>query len=100
MLAKYMSQPSIGHVHVAKNIIKYLMDTQNMGISFTTTLQTTLQSFVQLPTDTNKQQFSMSNANWGLQEIKRLSPDIQREWLAASKKELKFIIENPNPTNH
>ena len=65
-----------------------------MGISFTTTLQTTLQSFVQLPTDTNKQQFSMSNANWGLQEIKRLSPDIQREWLAASKKELKFIIKN------
>ena len=30
----------------------------------------------------------------GLDEIKRLSPQIQKEWLAASKKELKFIIEN------
>ena len=30
----------------------------------------------------------------GLDEIKRLSPKIQKEWLAAIKKELKFIIEN------
>ena len=68
MLAKYMSEPSLGHIHAAKHFIKYLKGTRQMGISFTTSPSTTLRSFVKFPHDQTNKLFSMSDANWGPQD--------------------------------
>ena len=67
LLAKYMSKPSLGHIHAAKHVIKYLKGTQDMGITFTTTPQMSLHNFVKFPTE-DKKFFSLTDANWGPQD--------------------------------
>ena len=67
LLAKYMSNPSVGHIHAAKHVIKYLKGTKDMGITFTTTPQMSLQSFVKFPTE-EKKIYSLIDANWGPQD--------------------------------
>ena len=67
LLAKYMSKPSIGHIHAAKHVIKYLKGTRDMGITYTTTPQMSLTSYVKFPTE-DKKFFSLTDANWGPQD--------------------------------
>ena len=67
LLAKYMSDPSQGHIYAARNVIRYLKGTRHHGISFSTQQNLSLQSYIKFPIDETKF-LSMTDANWGPQD--------------------------------
>ena len=67
ILAQYMQNPSKGHIIAAKNVIKYLKGTSELGISFHTNRDSSIQSFVKFPLDPSSIH-AMSDANWGPQD--------------------------------
>ena len=67
MLAKYMSNPSKGHIEQAKRVVKYLKGTKQKGILFTSKDRDKLTSYVKFPIDPN-QVVALCDANWGPQD--------------------------------
>jgi Reverse transcriptase (RNA-dependent DNA polymerase). len=67
LIAQYQSEPSPGHLEAAKYILRYLKGTAELGISFTSFPQSSLQSFVKFPIDPNRIH-PFSDANWGPQD--------------------------------
>jgi len=67
MIAQYQSNPSPGHLEAAKYVLRYLKGTPDLGITFTSCPQTTLESFVKFPISPTQLQ-PFSDANWGPQD--------------------------------
>ena len=67
IIAQYCSKCSPGHIDAAKYVIRYLKDTQNIGIKFSSRNNDTMESFVQFPLDPTKLT-SLSDTNWGPQD--------------------------------
>jgi len=66
LLAQHRSVPSQGHYDAALYLTRYLATTQNLGIYFTSTRASILESFLHFPIF--QPLLSMSNANWGPQD--------------------------------
>lgn len=67
LIAQYQSHPSPGHLEAAKYVLRYLKGTANLGISFTSMPQSSLESFVKFPIDPSTL-LPFSDANWGPQD--------------------------------
>jgi len=67
MLAQHQSNPSPGHMDSARYVVKYLAHTKNLGIYFTSTKRSILESFLHFPIQPGNL-LSMSDANWGPQD--------------------------------
>jgi hypothetical protein len=66
LLAQHQSLPSPEHYDAALYVVKYLATTKSLGIYFTSSRDSILQSYLHFPL---QQSFvSMSNANWGPQD--------------------------------
>ena len=73
ILAKYSSCPTEGHVAHAKHAIRYLKGTKTKGISFTSTDNDKLQSFVKFPISPDHLT-ALTDANWGPQDQSKPNP--------------------------
>jgi Reverse transcriptase (RNA-dependent DNA polymerase). len=67
LIAQYQSDPSPGHLEAAKYVLRYLKGTADLGISFTSKPQSSLESFVKFPIDPTTV-LPFSDANWGPQD--------------------------------
>jgi hypothetical protein len=67
IIAQHTSNPSHGHIHAARYVLQYLKGTSNMGISFSTQPNSSIESFVKYPVDPT-QLLPFSDANWGPQD--------------------------------
>jgi hypothetical protein len=66
LLAQHQSTPSQGHFDAAIYVARYLATTRHLGIHFTSTRSSTLESFLHFPVPQSL--LSMSDANWGPQD--------------------------------
>ncbi len=66
LLAQHQTMPSQGHYDAALYVVKYLATTRNLGLYFTSSRSSTLESFLHFPL--SQQLLSMSDANWGPQD--------------------------------
>jgi hypothetical protein len=66
LLAQHQATPSQGHLDAARYVVKYLSHTRTLGISFTSSGRTTLESFIHFPLSPHV--LAMSDANWGPQD--------------------------------
>ena len=78
LLAKHTANPSIGHLNHVKHVIRYLKGTKSKGIQFTTSPNSTLESFVKFPLDPTKVT-SLCDANWGPQDQSKPRPNESRQ---------------------
>ena len=67
ILSKYTSKPTPQHIDHAKYVIKYLINTKDLGITFTSQANTHLESFVKFPIN-NHTISTLCDANWGPQD--------------------------------
>ena len=67
ILARYSSNPSVGHLNHCKHVLKYLKGTIDLGISFCADQNQTLSSYIHFPLSTNTLT-GLSDANWGPQD--------------------------------
>ena len=67
ILSHHNSNPSHGHIDAARYVLQYLKGTSNLGISFSTLPNTSLESFVKYPVDPS-QLLPFTDANWGPQD--------------------------------
>jgi hypothetical protein len=74
ILAQYQSYPSPGHLDAAKYVLRYLKGTSHLGITFTSRINTSLESFVKFPIDPSKLH-PFSDANWGPQDASVPKPN-------------------------
>jgi hypothetical protein len=63
LLAQHQSNPSPGHLEAARYVTRYLANTKNLGIYFTSCKQSILESFLHFPIPDTI--LSMSDTNWG-----------------------------------
>lgn len=67
ILSKYTSKPTPQHIQHAKYVIKYLLGTKDLGLTFTSKHNPTLETYVKFPI--NKPAIStLYDANWGPQD--------------------------------
>jgi hypothetical protein len=66
LLAQHQSNPSPGHFESARYVVRYLANTKTLGIYFTSTKRSTMESFLHFPLP--HQVLSMADANWGPQD--------------------------------
>jgi len=66
ILAQHQSLPSPGHYDAAIYVVKYLATTSSLGIYFSSTRDSILQSYLHFPVQQSL--ISMSDANWGPQD--------------------------------
>ena len=66
LLAQHQSLPSPGHYESALYVVKYLATTKTLGIYFTSSRDSILQSYLHFPLPQSL--VSMSDANWGPQD--------------------------------
>jgi hypothetical protein len=66
LLAQHHSHPSSGHLKDACYVAKYLAATKTLGIYFTSTKPSTMDSFLHF--SLSHHALSMSDANWGPQD--------------------------------
>jgi hypothetical protein len=66
LLAQHQSNPSSGHLTAARYVIRYLANTKHLGIYFTSTKRSNLESFLHFPLPSHL--LSMADANWGPQD--------------------------------
>jgi hypothetical protein len=66
ILAQHQSLPSPGHYDAAIYVVKYLATTSSLGIYFSSTRDSILQSYLHFPVQQSL--VSMSDANWGPQD--------------------------------
>ena len=67
ILAKYVRNPSQGHTNAAKRILRYLKGTPNKGISFSSSRNSQLESFIKFPIPPTSVT-GLSDANCGPQD--------------------------------
>jgi hypothetical protein len=75
LLAQHQSLPSPGHYDTALYVAKYLSTTRTLGIYFTSSRDTTLQSFLHFPL--SQELLFISNANRGPQDASLSCVDIR-----------------------
>jgi len=87
LLAQHQSHPSPGHIDAALHVIKYVAQTSNLGIYFSSRKHSTLESFLNFPLPPSI--LSMADANWGPQDASttkgtflELSPFVSRSMSA------------------
>ena len=73
ILAKYLSNPSEGHLAHAKHVLRYLKGSKTYGISFSSHNNNNLQSFLKFPIPAN-QITALTDANWGPQDQSKPDP--------------------------
>ena len=73
ILAKYVKNPSKGHIEAAKRILRYLKGTHTKGITFSTSPQSQIDSFLKFPLDPSSIT-ALADANWGPQDQSRPLP--------------------------
>ena len=66
MIAKYISNPNGQHVNAAKQVIKYLKGTRDLGITFSTQATQNLEAYIKFPIQETI--VGLSDANWGPQD--------------------------------
>eukprot|EP00557_Chaetoceros_sp_GSL56_P002018 CAMPEP_0176495642 /NCGR_PEP_ID=MMETSP0200_2-20121128/10769_1 /TAXON_ID=947934 /ORGANISM="Chaetoceros sp., Strain GSL56" /LENGTH=849 /DNA_ID=CAMNT_0017893541 /DNA_START=929 /DNA_END=3474 /DNA_ORIENTATION=+ len=66
IIAQYQSNPSPGHLEAARYVLRYLKGTSNLGITFSSQVKPSLESFVKFPIAPDKLH-PFSDANWGPQ---------------------------------
>jgi hypothetical protein len=66
LLAQHQSTPSQGHLDSALYVARYLATTRTLGILFSSTRSTLLESFLHFPLPNSL--LAMSDANWGPQD--------------------------------
>jgi hypothetical protein len=66
LLAQHQSYPSFGHLVGAHYAVRYLANTETLGIYFTSMKHSTLEFFLHFPLPNHM--LSMSDANWGSQD--------------------------------
>jgi hypothetical protein len=66
LLAQHQSNPSPGPLDAALHVIKYVAQTKNLGIYFTSYKRSTLESYLHFPSPPSV--LSMADANWGPQD--------------------------------
>lgn len=62
-MAQHQSNPSPSHLESAHYVVHYLANTKKLGIYFTSTEQSTMESFLHFPLP--HQIMSMADTNWG-----------------------------------
>ena len=67
ILSKYTAKPTQQHIDHAKYVIKYLMGTKDLGITFSSRHNPHLESYVKFPINSPTVS-SMCDANWGGQD--------------------------------
>ena len=72
-LSKYNHKASKGHLDAAKHVIRYLKGTKSLGISFKTTPDKRVTSYVKFPVS-NDTITPFCDANWGPQDQSRPKP--------------------------
>ena len=98
ILAKYVKNPSKGHIDAAKRILRYLKGSHSKGITFSTSDQSHIESFLKFPI-AHTPITALCDANWGPQDqSKPLSsrhyPDLE---LFKSRSISGFIIIGHGP---
>ena len=80
ILSKYTSNPTQQHIDHAKYVIKYLIGSKDLGITFSSRHNSTLESFVKFPIN-NPTVSSLCDANWGPQDasVPKTQPTQQLE---------------------
>ena len=78
LLAQYQSNPSIGHLRAAYRVLRYLSQSSNWGISYSSDGSDNLTSFIKFPF-INNQPTAMCDANWGPQDQSRPNPNSPQE---------------------
>jgi len=66
LLAQHQSNPSPGHYEAALHVTQYLANTKTLGIFFSSSNSSKLQSFLHFPLEQSL--LLMSDANWGPQD--------------------------------
>jgi deoxyuridine 5'-triphosphate nucleotidohydrolase len=74
IIAHYQSNPSPGHLEAAKYVLRYLKGTANFGITFSSRVNSPLESFVKFPISPTKLH-PFSDSNWGPQDASAPKPD-------------------------
>jgi hypothetical protein len=90
LLAQHRSYPSTGDMDAVKYVVKYLASTKNLGIVFTSTKRSILESFLHFPIAPTV--LSMSDANWGPQDATK-SMAVSELPLFASRSMSGFYID-------
>ena len=67
IIAQYQNNPSPGHLDAAKYVLRYLKGTPTLGITFSSSSNPHLETFVKFPIPPNHIQ-PFSDANWGPQD--------------------------------
>ena len=67
IIAQYNSKCSPGHIEAAKYAIRYLKGTPDLGIKFSSSSCSDIESFVQFPLDPTKLK-GLTDSNWGPQD--------------------------------
>ena len=66
MLAKYVSNPSKGHLDAGKRILRYIKGTLNKGLTFSTSNKHNLSAYLKFPI--TQPLIALTDANWGPQD--------------------------------
>jgi hypothetical protein len=90
LLAQHQNLPSPGHYNAALYVVKYLATTKTLGIYFTSSRESALQSFLHFPLQHTL--LSMSDANWGPQVVS-LTPGASGLPLFVSRSMSAFYID-------
>ncbi len=77
ILSKYTSKPTPQHIQQAKRVIRYLKGTKSHGISFSSSEQGKLESFIKFPIPSDEI-LAMCDANWGPQDQSKPKPNENR----------------------
>ena len=67
IIAQYNNKCSPGHIDAAKYAIRYLIDTADLGIKFSSKANNNLESFVQFPIEPSNLT-ALTDSNWGPQD--------------------------------
>ena len=77
-LAKYTTTATKNHIQAAKHVVRYLKGMQNLGISFHSKDNSTLNSHVKFPIDSSTIT-ALTDANWGPQDQSHPNPSKPKE---------------------
>ena len=73
ILAKYINQPSKGHIEGAKQVVRYLQGMRKYGIAFTSPHTSKIKSFIKFSYKP-KSITTLTDANWGPQDQSKVKP--------------------------
>ena len=68
ILAKYQSNPSPGHYDSGKYVLRYLLGTNTLGISFHSNIDPILSTFINFPLPPKPKLSGVADSNWGSQD--------------------------------